>query len=112
MPGEVMTRLLLALLVVPAVAQTIRATDPSVKRPNILIIVADDMGFSDAGCYGGEITTTNLDALAKHGRRVPEFYNPPRCWPSGPAILTGYYAQQVRRDTIPGIPSGGRGKRP
>ncbi len=81
-------------------------------RPNILIILADDMGFSDAGCYGGEIATPNLDGLAKNGLRFTQFYNTTRCWPTRAAILTGYYAQQVRRDTVPGVPSGGRGVRP
>lgn len=81
-------------------------------KPNILIIVADDMGFSDAGCYGGEITTSHLDGLAKNGLRFTQFYNTARCWPSRAAILTGYYAQQVRRDTVPGVKSGGQGTRP
>jgi arylsulfatase len=81
-------------------------------RPNILLIVADDMGYSDAGCYGGEIATPNLDALAKNGLRFTQFYNTSRCWPSRAAILTGYYAQQVRRDTVPGVRSGGQGVRP
>src|SRR5262245_52187972 len=81
-------------------------------RPNVLLIVADDMGFSDAGCYGGEIATPNLDALARNGLRFAQFYNTARCWPSRAAILTGYYAQQVRRDTVPGVKSGGQGIRP
>src|SRR5262249_15617010 len=86
------------------------ATGPT--KPNVLIIVADDMGFSDAGCYGGEISTPNLDTLAKNGLRFTQFYNTARCWPSRAAILTGYYAQQVRRDTVPGIKSGAQGVRP
>ncbi len=81
-------------------------------RPNILLILADDMGFSDPGCYGGEIATPNLDALAKGGLRFTQFYNTARCWPSRAAILTGYYAQEVRRDTVPGVLSGGSGIRP
>jgi arylsulfatase len=81
-------------------------------RPNILIILADDMGFSDASCYGGEIATPNLDSLAKSGLRFTQFYNTARCWPSRAAILTGYYAQQVRRDTLPGVKSGAQGTRP
>jgi arylsulfatase len=82
------------------------------ERPNILIILADDMGFSDAGCYGGEVATPNLDRLAKDGLRFTQFYNTARCWPTRAAILTGYYPQQVRRDTVPGVPSGTRGARP
>src|SRR5579885_3355551 len=82
------------------------------KRPNVLIILADDMGYSDAGCYGGEIATPNLDGLAKNGLRFTQFYNTARCWPSRAAILTGYYAQEVRRDTVPGVKSGAGGTRP
>ncbi|HQR06924.1 MAG TPA: arylsulfatase [Gemmatales bacterium] len=82
------------------------------SRPNVLIILADDMGFSDAGCYGGEIQTPNLDSIAANGLRFTQFYNTSRCWPSRAAILTGYYAQQVRRDTVPGIVSGAQGTRP
>ncbi|OYW12868.1 MAG: arylsulfatase, partial [Planctomycetales bacterium 12-60-4] len=80
--------------------------------PNILILFADDLGYSDLGCYGGEIETPNLDRLAAEGLRFTQFYNTARCWPSRAALLTGYYAQQVRRDTLPGIPSGSRGVRP
>ena len=67
-------------------------------RPNFVIIVADDMGFSDAGCYGGEIDTPNLDRLAANGLRYTQMYSAARCWPSRACILTGYYAQQVRMD--------------
>ena len=82
------------------------------EPPNIVVILADDLGYSDLGCYGGEIDTPNLDALAAGGLRFTQFYNTARCWPTRAALLTGYYAQQVRRDTLPGIPSGGRGVRP
>jgi arylsulfatase A-like enzyme len=81
-------------------------------RPNIVVILADDLGYSDLGCYGGEIQTPNLDKLAAGGLRFTQFYNTARCWPSRAALLTGYYAQEVRRDTVPGVPSGGQGKRP
>ncbi len=83
-----------------------------VGKPNVLIILADDMGFSDLGCYGGEISTPNLDRLAKEGLRFTQFYNTARCWPSRAALLTGYYAQAVRRDTVPGVVSGVNGVRP
>jgi arylsulfatase A-like enzyme len=82
------------------------------SRPNIVVILADDLGFSDLGCYGGEIKTPNLDGLAAGGLRFTQFYNTARCWPSRAALLTGYYAQQVRRDTVPGVPSGAAGTRP
>lgn len=81
-------------------------------RPNVLILLSDDLGFSDLGCYGSEIDTPNLDALAKNGLRFTNFSNTARCWPTRAAILTGYYAQQVRRDTVPGIKSGAGGVRP
>jgi arylsulfatase len=68
------------------------------KRPNFMLIVADDMGFSDAGCYGGEIETPNLDKLAQNGLRFSQFYSTGRCWPSRSCIMTGYYPQQIRAD--------------
>ena len=76
------------------------------------MILADDLGYSDLGCYGGEIRTPHLDGLAAGGLRFTQFYNTARCWPSRAAILTGYYAQEVRRDTVPGVTSGGSGVRP
>lgn len=74
------------------------ATNAAPARPNILFILADDMGFSDAGCYGGEITTPHLDRLAANGLRFTQFYNTARCWPTRAALLTGYYPQQIRMD--------------
>jgi arylsulfatase A-like enzyme len=67
-------------------------------NPNVLMIVADDMGYSDAGCYGGEISTPNLDRLAANGLRFSQCYSTGRCWPSRTSLLTGYYPQQVRMD--------------
>lgn len=78
------------------------------SRPNILLIIADDMGYSDAGCYGGEIETPNLDTLARGGLRFAQFYSTGRCWPSRGCILTGYYAQQIRRDSFPDTRLGNR----
>jgi arylsulfatase A-like enzyme len=88
------------------------ATLVPAAKPNFVVIVADDMGFSDAGCYGGEIQTPNLDSLAKNGLRFTQFYNTARCWSSRACLLTGYYAQQVRRDALPGLGGGVDGKRP
>jgi len=68
------------------------------KPPNVVVILADDLGFSDLGCYGGEINTPNLDRLAANGLRYTQFYNTARCWPTRAALLSGYYAQQVRMD--------------
>lgn len=77
--------------------------------PNVVLVMSDDMGFSDLGCYGGEIATPTLDALAKDGLRFTQCYNTARCWPSRGALLTGYYAQQIRRDKLPGVAGGGIG---
>ena len=83
------------------------------EKPNILMILVDDMGYSDLGCYGSEIETPNLDNLAANGLRFTQFYNTGRCWPTRASILTGYYAQQVKRDSLPGVKGGGgRGVRP
>ena len=82
------------------------------NRPNIMVILSDDLGFSDLGCYGGEIETPNLDGLARGGLRFTQFYNTARCWPTRASLLTGYYAQQVGRDELPGVPGGSKGKRP
>jgi arylsulfatase A-like enzyme len=80
-------------------------------RPNIVLILADDMGYSDLGCYGGEIDTPYLDGLAKNGIRFTQFYNTARCWPTRGALLTGYYAQQIHRDALPNMGGGGQGVR-
>ena len=55
---------------------------PGAPLPNILLLLADDLGYSDLGCYGGEIPTPNLDRLAAGGLRFTQFYNTARCWPS------------------------------
>ncbi len=81
------------------------------RRPNIVFILADDMGYSDAGCYGSDIDTPNLDGLAKNGLRFTQFYNTARCWPTRGALMTGYYAQQIHRDALPDAPGGGGGVR-
>ena len=65
------------------------------RRPNIIIILADDMGYSDLGCFGSEIATPNLDALAADGLRFTQFYNNARCCPSRASLLTGLYSHQV-----------------
>ncbi len=76
----------------------VAAEAPPPARPNFLIILADDLGFSDIGCYGGEIETPTLDKLAAGGVRFTHGYSTARCWPTRACILTGYYAQQVRMD--------------
>jgi arylsulfatase len=70
------------------------------KKPNFLVILADDMGFSDAGCYGGEVDTPNLDRLAAKGLRFTQAYSTARCGPSRSCLLTGNYAQQTASDVM------------
>ena len=65
------------------------------SRPNIVVILVNDMGFSDIGCYGSEVPTPNLDRLAAEGVRFTQFYNTPRCSPTRAALLTGLYSQQA-----------------
>ena len=65
------------------------------RRPNIIIIMSDDMGFSDIGCYGGEIATPHLDGLADGGLRFTHFYNTARCCPTRASLLTGLYPHQA-----------------
>src|SRR6056300_1451647 len=79
---------LLSLLFVLYISADALAKD----RPNFLVIIADDMGFSDAGCYGGEIETPHLDGLAAGGLRFTQFYNTARCWPTRAALMTGIYS--------------------
>lgn len=76
-------------------------------RPNIMVILADDLGYSDLGCYGGEIRTPNLDALAARGLRFSQFYNGGRCCPTRASLLTGLYPHQAgfgRMTTDSGLP--------
>ena len=65
------------------------------NRPNVIIVMADDMGWSDIGCYGSEIETPNLDRLAKNGLRFTQFYNTGRCCPTRASLLTGTYPHQA-----------------
>lgn len=65
------------------------------SRPNIIVMLADDMGYSDLGCYGGEVQTPNLDALAAGGLRMTQCHNAARCCPTRASLMTGLYAHQV-----------------
>ena len=78
--------LLLTLLL--AVPSNIPAAGPA--KPNIIVIITDDMGVSDIGCYGGEINTPNLDKLAAGGVKFSQFYNCAKCEPSRAALITGH----------------------
>ncbi len=79
----------------PGAAAAAAARGSPGKRPNIVLIMSDDMGFSDLGCYGGEIRTPNLDGLAKRGLRFTQFYNCALCGPSRAALMTGLYPHQA-----------------
>ncbi len=76
-------------------AAAIAPGQETAKRPNILLILADDVGYSDLGCFGGEIETPNLDRLSRGGVRMTQFYNCARCCPSRAALLTGLYPHQT-----------------
>jgi len=97
MNGRCFRRIRLAMFVGGALWFTsggnARAAAPA--RPNVLLILADDLGFSDIGCYGSEIHTPNIDSLAAQGLRFTRFYNGARCCPSRASLLTGLYAQQT-----------------
>lgn len=70
-------------------------SEPNAARPNIVVIVADDLGYSDIGCFGSEIATPHLDALADRGQRFTQMYNNARCCPSRASLLTGLYPTQA-----------------
>ena len=71
------------------------ALSAAVSKPNIIVILSDDMGYSDIGCYGGEIATPNLDGMAAKGVRFTQFYNTARCCPTRASLLTGLYPHQA-----------------
>jgi arylsulfatase len=90
--------LLSVLLCLGVLAHRSSAAAPkpaSDARPNIVVILADDLGYSDLGCYGGEIRTPNLDRLAANGLRFTRFYNAGRCCPTRASLLTGLYPHQA-----------------
>ncbi len=79
-------------LVVMLVPVTLHAAD---ARPNVILILADDMGYSDLGCYGGEIATPNLDRLAAHGVKFTSFFNSAKCEPTRASLMSGQYWQDT-----------------
>lgn len=91
-----MKKLLSIIFVFSAVSNPIFAQHKAAtKRPNIIIILADDMGYSDIGCFGSETQTPNIDAMAKGGLRMTQFYNASRCCPTRASLLTGLYQHQA-----------------
>ena len=89
MEKQRMMHLLLSLGLCFVFAATTFAAEP--VRPNVVVIMVDDLGFSDLGCYGSEIETPNLDALAMNGARFSQFYNTAKCHSSRVSLLTGQY---------------------
>lgn len=85
----------LTLLVVLLGSSTASWTFAADKRPNIVLIMVDDMGFSDLGCYGGEIRTPNIDRLAAEGVRFSRFYNSSRCCPTRASLMTGLHPHRT-----------------
>ena len=93
-------RIVLALCLVGVLSAAVHAKPPSFAKasegkPNILVVLFDDLGYSDLGCYGGEIQTPNIDALAANGVRFESFYNSARCCPSRASLMTGLYPPQA-----------------
>lgn len=86
-----------SLLSLAALVTAVAAAPPvtAAERPNIIVILLDDLGYSDLGCYGGEIRTPNIDALAAGGVRFESFYNSARCCPSRASLMTGLYPPQT-----------------
>ena len=84
-----------ALTALPALLPALASAQQQATRPNIMLIVVDDMGYSDLGCFGGEVESPNLDALAASGMRFTQFYNSGRSCPSRAQLMTGRYAQTV-----------------
>ncbi len=80
------------------------------ERPNVILIMVDDMGFSDLGYHGGEIDTPNLDALAKGGVRFSQFYNSGRCCPTRATLMTGLHPHEVGIGHMTQSPNNNRGK--
>jgi len=84
---------------------SVTATAAQSRKPNLLLILADDLGYSDLGCFGGEIKTSHLDALAGAGVRLTQFYNYTRCCPSRAALMTGLYPHRVGVGAMIGGPN-------
>ncbi|MEO5714978.1 MAG: arylsulfatase [Luteolibacter sp.] len=86
---------LLASMQFASAVSDVAPVEPAPRRPNVIVILADDLGWSDLGCYGSEIPTPHIDALAGSGVRFRQFYNSARCSPSRCSLLTGLYPQQA-----------------
>jgi arylsulfatase A-like enzyme len=101
------------VLVGPMLSRLLAADEAgTAKKPNIIVMMVDDMGYSDLGCYGGEIKTPHLDQLAAEGVRFTNFHNTSRCCPSRASILTGLYPHQTGLGYFEGIATGTMEERP
>ncbi|WP_197999965.1 arylsulfatase [Gimesia alba] len=88
-------RIIYIILVLTFLPNSVLRADKSVSPPNIILVMADDLGWSDIGCYGGEIDTPHIDSLARDGMRFTQFYNNAICGPTRASLLTGLYCQQT-----------------
>ncbi len=107
-PRTVFLRSLVLLPVFCVPSGLIGARTHAADRPNIVLIMADDMGYSDLGCYGGEIETPHLDRLAENGLRFTQFYNTARCCPTRAALLTGLHQHMAGIGAMTETPEGPR----
>ncbi len=94
------THFLVLLLLIITVFSYSQKSEPTEQRPNIVLIMGDDIGFSDLGCYGSEIPTPNLDKLASQGIRFKQFYNMSKCETTRSVLLTGHYTGDHRSVSI------------
>lgn len=92
---NVLGRILVTVLFFGTTSQLSFAVQTPLEKPNVVVILVDDMGFSDIGCYGGEIETPNIDRLAANGLRFTQFYNCGRCCPTRASLMTGLHPHQV-----------------
>lgn len=96
--------------ILSAIALSLLSLSPAAERPNIVLVMVDDMGFSDLGYHGGEIATPNLDALARGGVRFSRFYNAGRCCPTRATLLTGLHPHEAGIGWMTSEPDRERGK--
>ncbi len=92
-PAPQIALLVAAALLAALATQPLAAQPPLTQRPNVVLILADDLGFSDVGCFGGEIETPNLDRLAREGTRFTQFYDNAKCTTTRASIVTGLWPQ-------------------
>jgi arylsulfatase A-like enzyme len=104
--------LLTALLLAPLAAIPAAEAAKPPAKPNILIILVDDMGYSDIGCFGGEIHTPNIDRLAAGGMKFAEMYNTAKCYPTRACLQTGVYYQRTNKNSFPNTATLGEVLRP